>query len=125
MAVPAPTGSDDSWFRLGLTFMLVLANGFFVCAEFAFVGARRSRLQQLGDAGDRKARRALSVLDDLDRMIAGTQVGITLASLALGWIGEPALADLIDGGLRRLGVSAPSAVVHSTSAVVTAFVIIT
>ena len=125
MAVPAPTASDDSWLRLGLTFLLVLANGFFVCAEFAFVGARRSRLQQLGDAGDRKARRALSVLDDLDRMIASTQVGITLASLALGWIGEPALSGLLDDGLRRFGFAAPAAVVHSTSAVVTAFVIIT
>jgi CBS domain containing-hemolysin-like protein len=125
VALEATTGSDSPWLRLGLTLLLVLANGFFVAAEFAFVSARRSRLQQMGEAGDRKARRALTVLDDLDRMIAGTQVGITLASLALGWIGEPALADLLDRGLRSLGMAASPTLVHSTAAVVTAFVIIT
>ncbi len=127
MYVPldATSGSDSSWLRLALTLLLVLANGFFVAAEFAFVGARRSKLQQMADAGDRKARRALLVLDDLDRMIAGTQVGITLASLALGWIGEPALATLLDRALHLAGLNPPPALVHSTAAVATAFVIIT
>ena len=125
MALEAVEGSDGSWLRLGLTMLLVLANGFFVAAEFAFVGARRSRLQQMADAGDRRARLAHGVLGDLDRTIAGTQLGITLASLALGWIGEPAVAALIDDALRRFGVRAGSGVVHSVAAVATGFVVIT
>ena len=125
MALEATTGSDSSWLRLGLTLLLVLANGFFVAAEFAFVSARRSRLQQMADAGDRRARLAQGVLSDLDRTIAGTQLGITLASLALGWIGEPAVATLIDGALRRFGIEAGAGVVHSTAAVITGFVVIT
>ncbi len=125
MALETTQGSDGSWLRLGITLLLVLANGFFVAAEFAFVGARRSRLQQLADQGDRRARRAAGVLDDLDRTIAGTQLGITLASLALGWIGEPAVAGLLDGALRRLGVAPSAGAVHSAAAVVTGFVVIT
>jgi CBS domain containing-hemolysin-like protein len=127
MPVPVETtqGSDGSWLRLGITLLLVLANGFFVAAEFAFVGARRSKLQQQADQGDRRARRAASVLDDLDRTIAGTQLGITLASLALGWIGEPAVASLLDAALRRAGIAAGSGAVHSAAAVVTGFVVIT
>ena len=125
VALEATTGSDSSWLRLGLTLLLVLANGFFVAAEFAFVGARRSRLLQMADAGDKRARLAHGVLGDLDRTIAGTQLGITLASLALGWIGEPAVATIIDRALRGLGVQAGSGAVHSAAAVVTGFVVIT
>ncbi len=125
VAVEVTTGSDGSWLRLGLTLLLVLANGFFVAAEFAFVGARRSRLQQMADAGDKRARLAQGVLADLDRTIAGTQLGITLASLALGWIGEPAVAGLLDGGLRRFGLLAGAGAIHSTASVITGFVVIT
>ena len=125
MVVDATTASDGSWSRLGLTLLLVLANGFFVAAEFAFVSARRSRLQQQADAGDRRARLAQGVLADLDRTIAGTQLGITLASLALGWIGEPAVASLIEGALRGLGMTAPTAALHSAASVITGFVVIT
>jgi CBS domain containing-hemolysin-like protein len=73
---------------------LVGLNAFFVAAEFALVGARITRLQTLAEAGDRKARLALKALEHLDDCISGTQLGITLASLALGWIGEATLAAL-------------------------------
>jgi CBS domain containing-hemolysin-like protein len=72
--------------------VLVLANGFFVSAEFAIVAVRRSRLQQLAEEGRRGAKAAREVVRHLDRYIAACQLGITMASLALGWIGEPALA---------------------------------
>jgi len=111
--------------RLGLVALLVFANGFFVAAEFALVAVRRSRIDQLADEGDRSAKVVQGALRHLDRYISGTQLGITLSSLALGWIGEPALASLIDAGLARLGIIAPSAAVHTAAAITTAFVIIT
>ena len=78
--------------------VLVLANAFFVAAEFALVGARRTRLEEMARAGDTKARLARTAVQHLDRYISATQLGITLASLGLGWFGEPALAGLIEGG---------------------------
>lgn len=89
---------------------LVALNAFFVAAEFALVGARRTRLEELAQAGDRKAMLALRAVQHLDQYISSTQLGITLASLGLGWIGKPALAGLLDwifGGLPdSLGVFA-------------------
>lgn len=111
--------------RLGLVAFLVLANGFFVAAEFALVAVRRSRVDELASHGDASARLLQGALKHLDRYISGTQLGITLASLALGWIGEPALASLVDGILSKLGIAAPSAVSHSAAAITVGFLIIT
>lgn len=80
--------------------LLVLANGFFVASEFALVGVRRSRIQTLAEGGDRRAERLVGLLDNLNAYISATQLGITLASLALGWIGEPAVAHLLEGPLE-------------------------
>ncbi|HEY0100069.1 MAG TPA: hemolysin family protein [Pyrinomonadaceae bacterium] len=82
-----------------LVFLLVFANGFFVASEFALVGVRRSRIATLAAAGDRRARRLLGLVDNLNAYISATQLGITLASLALGWIGEPAVAHLLEAPL--------------------------
>ena len=76
--------------------VLVLANGFFVATEFAIVAVRRSRLEQLDRDGHAGARGAERIVDHLDAYIAACQLGITMASLALGWIGEPVLAHLIE-----------------------------
>ena len=116
--------------RLGAVLVLVLLNGFFVAAEFALVAARRSKIDQLAESGDAKAGRVRYAQEHLDRYISGTQLGITLASLALGWIGEPALASLVDRALAAVGVGAraaggPSAAAHSGAAIVVAFAIIT
>src|SRR5215467_2694521 len=81
--------------KLLLVFVLVLANGFFVCSEFALVSVRRSRLTNLASKGHRVARAALRLLEDAKVFISVTQFGVTLASLAIGWIGESALADSI------------------------------
>jgi CBS domain containing-hemolysin-like protein len=105
--------------------LLVLANAFFVAAEFALVASRRSKIAQWAAAGDRRARVVEQALQHLDRYISGTQLGITLASLALGWVGEPALAALVDAGLRAVGLGAAPSVVHSGAAILTAFFIIT
>lgn len=72
------------------------ANGFFVAAEFALVGVRRSRIETLARSGDQRAKRLLPLLSNLNAYISATQLGITLASLGLGWIGEPAVARLLE-----------------------------
>lgn len=104
--------------------VLVLANGFFVATEFAIVAVRRSRLEQLAADGNRSAEVAKQVVGHLDAYIAACQLGITMASLALGWIGEPAFAHLIEPPLEMVvGQFAPAAA-HGV-AVGTAFAIIT
>ena len=83
-------------------FLLVGANGFFVAAEFALVGARRTRIEALVRQGSRSAKFANHAIHHLDHYISGTQLGITLSSLALGWIGETTLAAIfiqLFGGL--------------------------
>jgi CBS domain containing-hemolysin-like protein len=85
----------DILVKIGAILALVGLNAFFVAAEFALVGMRATRLQTLAEAGDRRARLALSAWEHLDDCISATQLGITLASLALGWIGEVTLATLL------------------------------
>jgi CBS domain containing-hemolysin-like protein len=83
-----------------LVLVLVLANGFFVASEFALVGVRRSRIQMRAASGDVRASRLIALLDNLNAYISATQLGITMASLALGWIGEPVFAHLLEEPLR-------------------------
>ena len=115
----------DILLRLGIVLLLVLANAFFVAAEFALVAVRRSRIDEMAARGDAGARVVQRALKDLDRYISATQLGITLASLALGWLGEEAVAALIDRGIVRLGYAAPSIAVHTTAAAISAFLVIT
>ena len=82
--------------------LLVAANGFFVAAEFAFVGVRSSRIETLVASGSRSAKRLMELLQNLNAYLSACQLGITLASLALGWIGEPAVASLLAGPLSGL-----------------------
>lgn len=103
---------------------LVGANGFFVAAEFALVAVRRSRVAELAATGRRHAAALGRAIDNLDANLAATQLGITISSLALGWIGEPALAHLIEPLLS--GLPAPLAALSSHGiAVAIAFIIIT
>jgi CBS domain containing-hemolysin-like protein len=111
--------------RLAAVLALVMMNGFFVAAEFALVGARRSKLQEMHDAGDRLAKVAMRALDHLDRYISATQLGITMASLALGWVGEPVVAAMIDGLLGRFGVTAGPGATHTAAGIAVGFAVIT
>ena len=111
--------------RLGIVFLLVFANGYFVAAEFALVGARRSKVDAMVARGDSRARTVRYALTHLDRYISGTQLGITLASLALGWLGEPALAAMIDRLFAALGFDVGSGAAHTTAAIAIAFGTIT
>ena len=85
--------------KLCAVLLLVAANGFFVAAEFALVGVRASRIDTLVAAGSRSAKRLHGLLQNLNAYLSACQLGITLASLALGWIGEPAIARLLEAPL--------------------------
>lgn len=91
-----PSAASIVW-RLGLALLLVVANAFFVASEFSLVGARRARIEALARAGNRRAKIANVAIERLDHYISGTQLGITLASLGLGWVGESTIAALIIG----------------------------
>src|SRR5512138_62205 len=108
--------------RVAAVILLVAANAFFVAAEFALVSIRDTRLQQLIDEKRIGARTVAKLHTNLDEVLSGVQFGITLASLALGWIGEPALAGLFLGVIGK--VPHASAYAH-TIAIVVAFSLIT
>ncbi len=92
----------DSWL-LVLAFLLVLANGFFVAAEFAIVKVRSTQLTELADEGSARAKMARRLIRHLDAYLSATQLGITLASLALGWVGEPAFEHILAPLVERFG----------------------
>src|SRR5688572_16193604 len=98
-AVIPPASIGATLLKLLAVLILVGANGFFVAAEFALVGLRPSRIETMAAAGNRSAKRLLEVLKNLNSYLSACQLGITLASLALGWIGEPAIARLLEGPL--------------------------
>jgi CBS domain containing-hemolysin-like protein len=88
--------------KILLVILLVIANGFFVAAEFAFVGVRRSRIEALAAEGDKRAKRLLELLNNLSAYLSASQLGITLASLGLGALGEPVVEALLGGALSGL-----------------------
>ncbi|HSO73591.1 MAG TPA: hemolysin family protein [Blastocatellia bacterium] len=111
--------------KLAIVFLLVLANGFFVASEFALVSVRRSRIATLVAHGNKRARALIRVIEHLDAYISATQLGITLASLALGWIGEQTLAHLFTPVFRLVLPGTPSELAAHSVAVALAFAIIT
>jgi CBS domain containing-hemolysin-like protein len=110
--------------RLLAVLALVLANGFFVAAEFAIISVRKTRIDQLLAEGSRMARPVRRALENPDQFIAATQLGITMASLGLGWIGEPALASMLEPLFEGLPEPISVATSH-TIAIAIAFSIIT
>ena len=120
----SPDGSMFDFVGIFAVLFLVAANGFFVAAEFSLVSVRRSRVTELVSAGRMNATALKRAVDNLDANLAATQLGITISSLALGWVGEPALAHLIEPLLTALPASIATATSH-TIAVVISFVIIT
>jgi CBS domain containing-hemolysin-like protein len=110
--------------RLAAVLALVLANGFFVAAEFSIVTVRKTRIDQLIAEGHRGARAVRRAVSNPDPFIAATQLGITMASIGLGWIGEPALAAMIQPAIGFLPVAIADATAH-TIAVAIAFAIVT
>jgi CBS domain containing-hemolysin-like protein len=120
--VPQVQAISPGW-GMFLGLMLVALNGFFVAAEFALVKVRPTQLEPLVDAGNHRAKLARHMLRHLDAYLSATQLGITLASLALGWIGEPAFAWIIHPLLTPFVGNNPP-LLHSIS-VTMSFVVIT
>ena len=104
--------------------MLVLTNAFFVAAEFSLVSVRKTRIAELVGKGNIAARAVEKAIANPDRVIAATQLGITLASLGLGWLGEPALSHLIQPLVDRIPSGIQEGVSRSISAAI-AFIVIT
>lgn len=111
-----------NWVQLVAALLLVLLNGFFVAAEFSLARARVTRLEQLVEGGRGPARLAREQVRHIDRYLAACQLGITLASLGLGWLGEPAFAHLIEPVLSSVGMGDAAA---GLTAIIIAFVVIT
>jgi CBS domain containing-hemolysin-like protein len=117
------TAAGILW-RLAGVLALVFANGFFVAAEFAIVTVRKTRIDQLIAEGSRSARAVRRAISEPTSYIAATQLGITMASLGLGWVGEPAIAVVLQPLFSSLPVAIAEATAHSI-AVAIAFALIT
>lgn len=115
--------SDNSLLMIALAIFFILLNAFFVLSEFALVKVRKSRLEELIKEKTPNANLAFDMSNKLDTYLSATQLGITLSSLALGWIGEPAVARLLDEPLAKY-FNANEIVLHSVSFAI-AFTIIT
>ncbi len=109
-ATEATVADPSTWafilLKLFLVFLLVFANGFFVAAEFAFVAVRRSRIETLANEGSASAKRLLQILGNMNAYLSASQLGITLTSLVLGWVGEPVVSEMLAQPLQFLSETA-------------------
>lgn len=113
---------DSSVYGLLTVVILIILTAFFVASEFAIVKIRRTRIEQLVSEGNKKAKTVKKILDNLDGYLSACQLGITITSLGLGWVGEPAIADLLKPVFLYMEIS--QNLIHTVSFVV-AFSIIT
>jgi CBS domain containing-hemolysin-like protein len=113
---------DHPWLGLLLGIVLVALNGFFVAAEFALVKVRPTQIEPHAQAGQRRAKVARHMTHHLDAYLSATQLGITLASLALGWVGEPAFAWIVTPLVHAFAGDNPD-IIHSVSLTVSFLVI--
>ncbi len=111
-------------FNSFIIIFLLFLNGFFVAAEFSLVGVRKTRIRQLSEEGNFSAKLAMDALKNIDKYIAAVQLGITIASLGLGWVGESTLARIIKPLFEFLPGDIDSVAAHTVS-VTTAFIFIT
>lgn len=107
---------------IAVSILLLLANGLFVAAEFSFLASRRSRMEQLAAEGDRRAAAAAGAIGELSFMLSAAQLGITMASLVLGYVAEPTVAHLLEAPLHDLGL--PDATSHTVAFVVALVIVV-
>lgn len=103
--------------------VLLVVNGFFVAVEFGLVGSRRTKIEPLAAAGDKRARTALAAMSDLNVQLAGAQLGITMASLGIGFVAEPALTEGI-ASLVEGRIDLPAGVIHTISLVLALSIVV-
>lgn len=111
-----------AWLLVASLFLLLL-NGFFVAVEFSLIASRRAALEPLAEAGDRRARRALESIGELNLQLAGAQLGVTMASLALGAVAEPTIAHLLESGLDSI-VSIPHGALEAIGFIVALVIVV-
>ena len=116
--------SANMIFNLLVIAFLLFSNGFFVASEFAMVKVRKTRIEQLTNEGNFNAKIALEALKDLDKFIAAVQLGVTISSIGLGWVGEGTLAHLIEPIFEFLPGIGQNIATH-TASVSIAFALIT
>ena len=110
-----------AWY-LTAAVLLLLGNGFFVWSEFALVAARQSKIEQLAEEGQTRARVAQKAIRELTVTLAGAQLGITMCSLGLGFVAEPAVANVLESGLESIG-EIPETLLHSVSFIVALMIV--
>ncbi len=110
------------WWAVGLTVVLLALNALFVAAEFALISARRTQLEPLAASGSRAAKLALKAIERVTLAMAAAQLGITICSLGLGAVGEPAIAHLLEPGFEAVGV--PAAFVHPIAFVIALTIVV-
>lgn len=116
--------TGNIYFNLFLIAFLLFSNGFFVASEFAMVKVRKTRIEQLVNEGSSNAKLAMEALKDLDKFIAAVQLGVTISSIGLGWVGEGTLARIIEPVFVFLPGISKTVATHTVSASV-AFALIT
>ncbi|MGV0748332.1 hemolysin family protein [Mycolicibacter minnesotensis] len=109
-------------FNIALTALLIAANAFFVAAEFSLISARRDRLEALAEQGRQSAVTVIRAGEQLSRMLAGAQLGVTVCSILLGRIGEPTVADLLAPAFRLAGI--PDPLLHTVAFVVALMIVV-
>lgn len=117
-------GSGNTIFNLFVIAFLLFSNGFFVASEFAMVKVRKTRIEQLVNEGNYNAKIAMEALKDLDKFIAAVQLGVTISSIGLGWVGEGTLAHIIEPVFAFLPGIGKNIATH-TASVSIAFALIT
>jgi CBS domain containing-hemolysin-like protein len=111
------------WPALVASVLLLLANGFFVGSEFALIAARRTKIEELASGGNTRAAMALSSIRELSFMLAGAQLGITMASLGLGFVAEPAVADALESAFGSI-FEIPAGLLHSIAFVIALLIVV-
>lgn len=117
-------GTGSLVFNVAVIVFLLLSNGFFVASEFAMVKVRKTRIEQLVNEGDATAKVALEALKDLDKFIAAVQLGVTISSIGLGWVGEGTLARIVEPIFAFLPGVSQNIATHTVSVSI-AFALIT
>lgn len=107
---------------LGLAFVLLALNALFVAAEFALISARRTQMEPRVAAGSATARLALRAMENISQVMAAAQLGITICSLGLGAVGEPAIAHLLEPGFEKISV--PEGLVHPVAFVIAMTIVV-
>ncbi len=111
-------------FNIFVIALLLFINGFFVATEFALVKVRKTRLEQLCNEGNNNAKKALALVENMNKMLAAAQLGVTIASIALGWVAEATMVQLIEPVIKLLPIAHAGAISHAI-AVPISFVLVT